>query len=120
MTSTATRKTIQPRNTYLARIELTRYVGSSNSFTVWTNTSATVSFCTDALGASPIAGLSSFPLTESGTLGTYYAEISPAYTNLLIPYVGQTIYQVVRAGANLAVPDLDGVVPLLVEQPRFV
>jgi hypothetical protein len=38
MTSTATRKTIQPRNTYLARIELTRYVGSSNSFTVWTNT----------------------------------------------------------------------------------
>lgn len=116
---TTTRKTIQPRNTYLVRAELTRYNPATNTYVTWTGTSGTVSFCTDALGASVIAGLGNFALTE-GVAGVYYAQIDATSTNLLIAYVGQTIYQVLRVGPNSAVPDLDGVLPLLVEQPRYL
>jgi len=113
------RKTIQPRNTYLARVELTRYNPATNAYVTWTGTNGFVSFCTDALGASVIPGLGNFALTE-GVAGVYYAQIDPTSTNLLIPYAGQTIYQVVRMGPNALIPDLDGVVPLLVEQPRYL
>ena len=75
-----------------------------------------MSFATDEAGASPISGLSNFAMAESGTLGTYYAQIGTASTNLLIPYDNTTVYQIVRAGAN---NDIAAVTPLRVQIPRY-
>ena len=114
---TVTRKIINPYNAYLARTELTRYVPASNDFQVWTGvTTASVMFAEDDEGVTPIAGMANFAMTESGTAGTYYAQIPTASTNLLIPYDGDTIYQIVRAGAN---NDIAAVTPLKVTIPRY-
>ena len=115
--TTVTTKVINPYNAYLARTNLTRYVPGSNDFQIWTGVvTAAVSFATDEAGASPISGLSNFAMAESGTLGTYYAQIGTASTNLLIPYDNTTVYQIVRAGAN---DDIAAVTPLRVQIPRY-
>lgn len=113
---TTTIKTINPYNAYLVRQDLTRWVAATNAFTPWTGTTGTVMFATDDQGLSPIAGLSSFALTESGVAGTYYVEIPTVSANLLVPYDGDTIYQIVTAGVN---NDLRVVTPLKVTIPRY-
>ena len=113
--TTAT-KTINPYNAYLARVEVTRYTTATNRYTAWTGATGSVTFAEDDEGAVPIAGLANFAMTESGVPGTYYAQIPTASANLLIPYDGQTVYQIVTMGAN---NDLTVVTPLLVEIPRY-
>lgn len=115
MTTTA-QKTINPYNAYLVRQELTRWNPATNKYETWTGATGSVTFAEDDQGAAPIAGLASFALSESGVAGTYYAEIPTASANLLIPYDGQTVYQIVTAGAN---DDVTVVTALQVVIPRW-
>ena len=116
MTTTTTIKTINPYNAYLVRQELTRWDAATNRYIPWTGTTGLATFAEDDQGATPIAGLANFALTESGVAGTYYAEIPTASANLLIPYDGQTVYQIVTAGNNT---DLTVVTALKVVIPRW-
>lgn len=113
--TTAT-KTINPYNAYLARVEVTRYNTATNRYDAWTGATGTVTFAEDDAGAVPIAGLANFAMSESGVAGTYYAQIPTASANLLIPYDGQTVYQVVTLGTN---SDLTIATALRVEIPRW-
>lgn len=113
---TTSAKTINPYNAYLVRQELTRYNAATNKYIPWTLTTASVTFAEDDQGVTPIAGLANFSMTESGVAGTYYASIPTASANLLVPYDGDTIYQIVTAGP---LSDLTVVTPLLVEIPRY-
>lgn len=113
---TVSRKTINPYNAYLVRQELTRYNAGTNAYIPWTGTTASVTFATDDQGASPIAGLANFAMTESGVAGTYYAQIPTASANLLVAYDGDLIYQIVTAGQNA---DATVVTPLVVAIPRY-
>lgn len=115
MTVTAT-KVINPYNAYLARCEVTRYNGTTNRYAAWTGATGSVTFAEDDVGAYPIAGLANFAMTESGIAGTYYAQIQASSMNLLIPYEGQLVYQIVTLGAN---SDLTVVTALRVEIPRW-
>lgn len=116
MTTTAS-KTINPYNAYLVRSELTRYSAATNKYAAWTGATASVTFAEDDQGATPIAGLANFAMAEAaGAPGTYYAEIPTASANLLVPYDGDTIYQIVTAGNNT---DLTVVTPLVVAIPRY-
>lgn len=115
--TTVTRKTINPYNAYLARTELLRYVPATNTYEDWPGvTTASVTFAEDDEGLVPITGLANFTMAESGVPGTYYAEIPSASVNLLMPYDGTVIYQIVRAGNN---QDIAAVTPLLVTIPRY-
>lgn len=116
MTTTQTIKTINPYNAYLVRQELTRWDAATNRYIPWTGTTGSVTFAEDDQGATPIAGLASFAITESGVPGTYYAEIPTASANLLIPYDGDTVYQIVVAGDNA---DVTVVTALRVTIPRW-
>lgn len=113
---TVSHKTINPYNAYLVRQELTRYNAATNTYIAWTATTASVTFAEDDQGVTPIAGLANFAMTESGVSGTYYAQIPTASANLLIPYDGTVVYQIVTAGNN---SDLTVVTPLLVAIPRW-
>ena len=116
MTTTQTIKTINPYNAYLVRQELTRWQAASNRYVPWTGATGLVTFAEDDQGTVPIAGLANFALTESGVPGTYYAEIPTASANLLIPYDGDTVYQIVTAGNN---SDVTVVTALKVVIPRW-
>lgn len=114
---TVSRKTINPYNAYLVRQELSRYQAATNTYIAWTGaTAVSATFAEDDQGVTPIAGLANFALTESGVAGTYYAEIPTASANLLIPYDGVVVYQIVTAGTNT---DATVVTPLLVTIPRW-
>lgn len=113
---TVTRKTINPYNAYLVRTELTRFVAATNRYQTWTGASVSITFALDDAGVTPIAGLANFAMTESGVAGTYYAQIPTASVNLLIPYDGQVVYQIVNGGNNA---DVTVVTPLLVQVPRY-
>ena len=113
---TTAQKTINPYNAYLVRQELTRWNAATNKYDVWTGATGSVTFAEDDQGTTPIAGLASFALSESGVAGTYYAEIPTASANLLVPYDGDTIYQIVTAGQN---SDVTVVTPLRVVIPRW-
>lgn len=115
MTLTAT-KVINPYNAYLARCEVTRYNPSTNQYEPWTGATGSVTFAEDDAGTVPIAGLTNFSMSESGVAGTYYAQIQTASANLLIPYEGETIYQIVTLGNN---SDLTVATALRVEIPRW-
>ena len=111
------RKTINPANAYLVRQRLTKWTAASNTFVPWTGvTTASVSFATDELGASPITGMTNIAMSAASVAGIYYAEITAAVINLLIPYNGQTVYQIVTAGVN---GEYKAVTPLYVSQPRW-
>lgn len=116
MTTTVTIKTINPYNAYLVRQELTRYDAATNRYIPWTGAAGLATFAEDEDGTVPIAGLANFALVESGVAGTYYAPIPTASANLLIPYDGQTVYQIVTAGNN---QDVTVVTPLRVTIPRW-
>lgn len=113
---TTAAKLINPYNAYLVRQEVTRWSPVTNRYAAWTGATGSVTFATDDQGASPIPGLANFAMAESTVQGTYYAVIQTASTNLLVPYDGQMIYQIVTMGAN---SDLTVVTPLLVEIPRY-
>ncbi len=114
----AVSKEIHPSNAYLVRQQLKKWDAATNSYIVWTGaTSIEVGFYEDALGVTPIAGMTALAMTESGTLGTYYHIVQGTLTaTLALPYAGETIYQIVTGGAN---SDLKVVTPLLVAQPRY-
>ena len=113
---TVTRKTINPYNAYLVRQELTRWNAATNEYIPWTGATGYVTFAEDDTGTVPIAGLANFAITESGEAGTYYAQIPTASANLLIPYDGDIVYQIVTAGNNT---DVTVVTPLRVVIPRY-
>lgn len=112
---TTAAKLINPYNAYLVRQELTRYNPATNRYVPWTGTTASVTFAEDDQGATPIAGLADFSLLE-GAGGVYYVQIPTALANLLVPFDGSTVYQIVTAGTN---NDLQVVTPLLVTIPRY-
>jgi hypothetical protein len=112
------RKTIYLANGWLVRQELRYYSAATDAFEVWTGASGTVTFATDAAGASVISGLSGIVLTESSLKpGVYYAVLTPAQVANLAAYVGQTVYQITVAGAS---SELRAVLPVIVAQPRYV
>lgn len=113
--TTTVAKTINPYNAYLVRQELTRYNPATDKYIPWTGATASVTFAEDDQGATPIAGLAAFSMQE-GVAGTYYVQIPTASANLLVPYDGEIVYQIVTAGTN---NDLTVVTPLLVEIPRY-
>lgn len=111
------RKSINTANAYLVRQKLTRWAAASNTFVPWTAApSVSVQFATDPLGASPIAGLTGFALNAATEPGIYYAELTSAVVNLLSPYTGQTVYQIVTAGLNA---EYRAVTALYVDVPRY-
>lgn len=111
-------KSIHPANVYLARVEVTYYNTATNEFVPFTQTNAQVSFAEDSDGTTPISGLANINMTESpATPGTYYAQVASASLSALVPFVGQTIYQIVKVGATLS--DAKVVTPLVVRDPRY-
>jgi hypothetical protein len=113
-----TEKTVHPSNSYLARVEVTRWDDTTNRFIAWTNTSAQVAFALDAAGTQPITGLASIAMTEVAAVpGTYAVVVDGPTMAALVPYVGQTIYQITRVG--LALNDAKVVTPLVVRFPRY-
>lgn len=113
-----TTKTVHPGNAYLVRVALERYSAATNTFQPWSGTAASAFFALDAAGTQPITGLTSIAMTESaGAAGVYTAEVASAAMNNLTAYVGQTVYQIVRAGPSLT--DARVVTPLVVRSPRY-
>lgn len=113
-----TAKTIHTANVYLARVAVERYNAATDTFDPYTGTNAQVTFATDSLGVSPIAGLTNIAMTEvPGAVGTYQAQIASSALAALVPYAGQTVYQIVRVGPTLA--DANVVTPLVVRRPRY-
>jgi hypothetical protein len=111
-------KQIQPDNSYLVRQELRYYDPETNCYELWTEQDASVTFAEDAEGASPIATLENIVMSENVDFpGIYYVIVyRPLLEAALTPYVGETIYQIVRAGAF---NDLQVVTPLVVSEPRY-
>jgi hypothetical protein len=113
-----TAKTVHPQNVYLARVQVQRYNATTDAFEPWSNTTATVSFATDERGTAPIAGMTNIPLDPvSGAAGVYAQQVQTNVMNLLLPYVGQTVYQITRIGE--APSDAQVVTPLVVRVPRY-
>jgi hypothetical protein len=113
-----TAKTVHPLNSYLARVEVTRWVSAANAFQPWSETRAQVLFALDAAGTQPITGLAGLEMTELGDVPGTYAVVIPGPTmSALVPYVGQTVYQITRVGLTLQ--DGDVVTPLVVRFPRY-
>jgi hypothetical protein len=113
----AVSKTIYPSNAYVVRQQLRKYDPTVNEYVLWTGaTSVAVGFYEDALGTVPINGLTNLAMAQSAVLGTYYAVIGGSTLAPLIPYSGQTVYQIVTAGP---LSDLKVVTPLVVTLPRY-
>jgi hypothetical protein len=112
-----TAKTIHPSNGYLARVLLERWDDGTNAFAPWAGASVACSFALDAAGVTPIAALQDIPLVELGTDHPgVYAEVIPGPTmDALNPFVGQTIFQIVRNASG----DLLVATPLVVRYPRY-
>lgn len=115
---TSVSKQIQPDNSYLVRQELRYYDDATNCYELWTEQDATVTFAEDAEGDTPIATLDSLVMSEAANHpGIYFLVVNtPLLQPALLPYIGQTIYQIVRAGAF---NDLQVVTPLVVTEPRY-
>jgi|APGre2960657404_1045060.scaffolds.fasta_scaffold39369_2 hypothetical protein len=111
-------KQIQPDNSYLVRQELRYYDDATNCYELWTEQDATVTFAEDTDGNTPIATLDSLVMSEAENHpGIYFLVVhAPLLQPALTPYVGQTIYQIVMAGAF---NDLRVVTPLVVTEPRY-
>lgn len=113
-----TTKTVHPANAYLARIEVQRYNNQTNLFEPWSGTDVQVFFAQDAAGGTPITGMTGIDLVEvPGAPGVYAEQIGAAVMNLLVPYIGQTVYQIALVGPTLA--DAKVVTPLVVRAPRY-
>lgn len=114
----ATSKQINPSNSYVVRQALKKYDPVTNDYITWTGaTPITVGFYEDALGVTGIAGLTGLAMSESTVQGTYYKVVSGTSLAALTTYAGETIYQIVTAGA---LNDLTVVTPLVVTEPRYV
>lgn len=111
-------KTIAPDNSYLVRQELRYYNDATNCYELWTEQDANVTFAEDAEGDTPIPTLNELVMSEAANHpGIYFLVVHrPLLEPALLPYVGQTIYQIVRAGAF---NDLQVVTPLVVTEPRY-
>lgn len=111
-------KTIAPDNSYLVRQELRYYDPATNCYELWTGQTATATFAEDAEGNTPIATLANIAMTEAPTHpGVYYVVVQrPLLEAALNSFIGQTIYQIVTAGAF---DDLQVVTPLVVTEPRY-
>lgn len=122
-------KTIDPRNSYLARQRLSYWEPALGQFIPWTGQDdVTVRFSDEVTGytdegfASTISGLGPFAMVEStAEEGVYYYNVAAfALQSPLGTRIGSTIYQIVEGGAGdsgtyLVVETL----PLLVSQPRY-
>lgn len=111
-------KSIHPNNSYLVRQYIQRYDAASNSYVKWTGAATIVcGFYEDALGTTPIAGLTNIAMTESSAgSAVYYAIVLGTMTASLSALTGDTIFQIVTGGTN---SDLRVVVPLVVANPRY-
>lgn len=111
-------KSIHPNNSYLVRQYIERWDAATNAYVKWTGASTIVcGFYEDALGVTPIAGLTNIAMTESSVgSGVYYAIVLGTMTAPLSTMTGDTIFQIVTGGTN---SDLRVVVPLLVANPRY-
>lgn len=112
-------KTINPANAYLARAAIERYNAATDAYIPWTGgePNVTVGFYTSAAGTGGITGLTDIPLEEvAGAPGTYALAIPSSLLAAIVPYTGQTIYQIVKAGQN---QNLQVVTPLRVQVPRY-
>jgi hypothetical protein len=111
-------KTVHPSNAYLVRVAAERYNATNDTFIPWTGTTAEAFFTTDAAATVLIPGLGPFALTEIVAVpGTYQEQLPGSTMNALLPYIGQTVYQVVRMGTIY--DDVKVVTPLVVRQPRY-
>jgi hypothetical protein len=112
-----TAKTIHPANSYLVRVLLERWQSASNAFVPLVGADVLATFATDAAGVSPIVALEDIPLVELGASHPgVYAEVVPGPTmDALNPFVGQTIFQLIRNASG----DLLVATPLVVRYPRY-
>jgi hypothetical protein len=116
-------KSIFVGNAYLVRQQIRVYDAVLDQWVSWTSGPATVTLCTASVGVggvvtyAAIAGLGPFSLVL-GLSGTWFYEIPTSAVSLLngAPYLGATIYQVVKAGA---LNELQNVQPLLVSPSRY-
>lgn len=112
------RKTVYIGNSWLVRQELRYYSAATDAFEVWSGVPAVVTFATDTAGTNTIAPLVNLPLAESGIKpGVYYRVLATSDVAALAAYAGQTVYQIVTAGAS---SELRAVLPVIVAQPRYV
>ena len=111
-------KTIHPDNSYLVRQYIQRWDAATNVYVKWTGASTIAcGFYQDALGTTPIAGLTNIAMTESSVgSGVYYAIVLGTMTAPLSSLTGDTIFQIVTGGTN---SDLRVVTPLVVANPRY-
>lgn len=93
-----TAKTVHPGNAFLARVLLTRWDATTNTFTPLTGAAITCDWALDPNNTVPIAALQGIPLLEVGAVAPgVYAEVIPgASMNALNALVGQTVYQLTR------------------------
>lgn len=113
-----TAKPIHPNNAYLCRQELDKWDPFTDTFIPVTGATITVTIATDAAGTVPVPALDMLPLAEVGpsSPGMYAAVISGVLCANLVPYIGQTVYQVVR---NSVANEVVAVTPLFVQYPRY-
>ena len=113
-----TAKSIHPNNAYLVRVALEQWDPDTNRFVPFTSAAVSVTFALDAVGTLPITGLANIavPAANISTQpGLYGAVIAGATTAALLPYVGQTIFQLVSTSTG----DLLVATPLVVRRPRY-
>lgn len=118
MSRPVTTKTINPSNGYLCRVLLEQWDAFTNTFPPMTGATITATFARDAAGTLPITGMQNIALAELGGAapGVYASVISGPVCAALIPYIGQTIYQIVSDGVS---GDLLANTPLVVKFPRY-
>ena len=111
-----TAKVIHPGNAFLSRCALERWDAATNHFVPWTGQAVTVTFALDADGAQPIPALDGLTMAELAVApGTYAVQIHGPTMQLLVPYLGMTVYEIHRDFADqVHLPQ-----PYVVQFPRY-
>jgi hypothetical protein len=113
-----TTKPVHPSNAYLVRVYAEQWQASTDRFVPLLGAELVCNFALDAANQSPIAALQGFTLTEVGPQAVgVYAEVIPGATmDALLPFIGQTVYQLTSSATT---GDVLVATQLRVQYPRY-